>query len=128
MLHCMPSRSIRASDADREAVAGALRDHAVAGRLTTDELGERVGSAFAARTLGELDALVADLPRGTRRKPGVAIASLLAEGALWLLIGLLMVTIAIVWAVAWTGTRLAAAAAHAIASRSAPALRGGSQL
>jgi hypothetical protein len=32
------------------------------GRLGTDELDERVGAAFSARTYGELDALVADLP------------------------------------------------------------------
>jgi len=39
-----------------------LREHVVVGRLTLDEFSERVGGALAARTSGELDALVADLP------------------------------------------------------------------
>jgi uncharacterized protein DUF1707 len=123
----MGNRSIRASDADREAVASALRDHAVAGRLTTEELGERIGRALSARTIGELDALVADLPRAARyRTTSAMIVSLLAQGALWLLVGLILVTIAIVWAVAWTGARLATVAARSLQSRHSPALRGGS--
>jgi Domain of unknown function (DUF1707) len=127
MLQRVRNRSIRASDADREAVTGALRDHAVAGRLTTEELGERTGQALSARTLGELDALVADLPPQARRKPTtVRIASLLAEGVLWLLIGLILVTIAIVWAVVWTSARLATVAVRSLHSRHLPALRGGS--
>lgn len=39
-----------------------LREHVVVGRLTLDEFSDRVGSALAARTRGELEALVADLP------------------------------------------------------------------
>lgn len=54
--------AIRASDSDREQVAERLRQAAVEGRLTTDELEERLGAASAARTYGELDPLVADLP------------------------------------------------------------------
>jgi hypothetical protein len=50
---------------------------------------------------------------------------LLAEGALLLLVGLIIVTIAILWALAWTGARLATAAARSLSSRHAPALRGG---
>jgi hypothetical protein len=109
--------SIRASDADRERVADRLRDHAVAGRLTTDELDERSGRAFAARTLGELDALLADLPRERRSgpPPAKAAALLLAEGVLWVLVGVLIVTIAILWALAWAGARLARLAAAAAA-------------
>lgn len=53
---------IRASDADRDAVVTALSDHFQAGRLTTEELEERTGQALAARTLGQLDELTADLP------------------------------------------------------------------
>jgi hypothetical protein len=52
---------LRASDAERESVAGRLREHAVSGRLTPEELDERLGAAYAARTIGELDALLADL-------------------------------------------------------------------
>jgi hypothetical protein len=54
--------SLRASDADRERTAEALRRHHVDGRLDTDELQERLGRCYAARTMGELAALVADLP------------------------------------------------------------------
>jgi hypothetical protein len=53
---------VRASDADRAAVADALRAHCAAGRLDVDELEQRLAAALAARTLGELDALVRDLP------------------------------------------------------------------
>jgi hypothetical protein len=60
----MPRRStLRASDADRELVADRLRRAAAEGRLLTEELEERVGRVFAARTYGELDAVVIDLPR-----------------------------------------------------------------
>jgi Domain of unknown function (DUF1707) len=123
------NRSIRASDADREAMAGTLREHAVAGRLTTDELDERAGRALAARTLGELDTLVADLPRGSGRRPAPAKVALvlLAEGVLWLLIGLLLVTIAILWGLAWAGTRLASAAARSLGPGRAPAIAAGAR-
>ena len=54
--------SLRASDADRERTADALRRHHLAGRLDTDELQERLGRCYAARTMGDLAELVADLP------------------------------------------------------------------
>ena len=54
--------SLRASDADRERFVAALREHHVEGRLTAEELEERTGQAYAARTLGDLDALGTDLP------------------------------------------------------------------
>jgi hypothetical protein len=54
--------SLRASDADRERFVEALRQHHVDGRLTAEELEERAGRAYAARTFGDLDALAADLP------------------------------------------------------------------
>ena len=53
---------MRASDEDREKAADALRRHCGAGRLTVDELDERLGAAFAARTVGELAELLDDLP------------------------------------------------------------------
>jgi hypothetical protein len=53
----------RASDAERERAADALRRHHADGRLSTDELEERTGRAYAATTLGDLDHLFADLPR-----------------------------------------------------------------
>jgi hypothetical protein len=55
---------MRASDADRDRVLDVLREAAAEGRLTPDELEERMGATLAARTLGELAALTADLPSG----------------------------------------------------------------
>jgi hypothetical protein len=57
-----PTPALRASDAERERTAISLRDHAAAGRLTPEELDERLDAAYAARTLGELETLAYDLP------------------------------------------------------------------
>lgn len=54
--------SLRASDADREQFVESLRRHHAEGRLTLEELTERTERAYAARTLGDLDALGGDLP------------------------------------------------------------------
>jgi hypothetical protein len=53
---------LRVSDHDREATVARLRVAGGEGRLTLEELAERVELADAARTRGELDALTADLP------------------------------------------------------------------
>jgi Domain of unknown function (DUF1707) len=53
---------VRASDADRERTVALLREHHAVGRLTAEEFSDRVDKAFAARTLGDLEALLADLP------------------------------------------------------------------
>jgi hypothetical protein len=53
---------IRVADADREQVVEELREHTIAGRLTSEELEERSESAYRARTRAELDVLRADLP------------------------------------------------------------------
>src|SRR5918996_5817234 len=84
-----------ASDAERERVAEALRTHAAAGRLDPEELEERLGLAFAARTRGDLVPLVADLPGPTERPrrprtvprvpPVIPLAILLV--AIWALTG-----------------------------------------
>ena len=59
----MPSNpSMRASDADRERTATLLREHHAEGRLTGEEFHERLDAAYAAKTLGDLDALLVDLP------------------------------------------------------------------
>ena len=64
--HPDPAPGLRASDADRERVAEALRRHHLDGRLDTEELQERLGRAYAARTAGDLDPLLADLPGDER--------------------------------------------------------------
>jgi hypothetical protein len=52
---------LRASDADREQAAELLRRAAGEGRLTVDELDDRLAEAFGARTRIELERLVADV-------------------------------------------------------------------
>jgi hypothetical protein len=53
---------IRASDDDRERAVTLLREHHAAGRLTVEEFNERMDKAYAAKTLGDLDELMSDLP------------------------------------------------------------------
>jgi hypothetical protein len=53
---------MRASDDDRENVAGRLRDAHAEGRLTMEEFEERLDTTYAAKTLGELAAVTRDLP------------------------------------------------------------------
>ena len=109
---------IRASDADREHATARLREHYAAGRLTSDELDERISAALNAKTHGELRPLMADLPepvpaapraiqrpypaappwvarrRGPRFLPVmplVLLAALLFPGGHWLFFGVLPV-------------------------------------
>jgi len=61
----------RASDADRDIAADILCAAVGDGRLTLDELDDRLGAALSARTTTELAALIADLPgRASARAPG----------------------------------------------------------
>ncbi|WDZ85338.1 DUF1707 domain-containing protein [Micromonospora cathayae] len=53
---------MRAADADREAVAGRLRVALDEGRLDLHEYDDRLQRAYLARTYGELDVVLADLP------------------------------------------------------------------
>jgi hypothetical protein len=55
-------RNLRVSHADRDQVAEQLRVAAGDGRLTADELDQRLETALTARTYGELEVLLADLP------------------------------------------------------------------
>ena len=58
----VPPPEMRASDADRDRVMDVLRDATAEGRLTADELDERLAAALTARTFGDLAALTEDLP------------------------------------------------------------------
>jgi hypothetical protein len=53
---------VRASDAERDRTVQLLRDAAAEGRLTFEELADRIGVAASATTRGELERLTADLP------------------------------------------------------------------
>lgn len=57
-----PASTMRASDADRDAMLAELSQHFQAGRLTSDELEERTGQALQARTYRDLARLTTDLP------------------------------------------------------------------
>ena len=99
---------LRASDADREAVVGRLRSAAVEGRLETEELDERVEAALRARTYGELDGLLTDLPdpappRRTQRRIVPALQSALGVAIVMLVtVAVIATVIAIVaMAAAW---------------------------
>ncbi len=56
------SARLRASDADRDRGAAQLREHCAAGRLTLEELYDRLDQTFRARTLGDLQGVLFDLP------------------------------------------------------------------
>ena len=69
-------RNLRASDADRERVANVLREAAGDGRLTMDELDERLDAVYAAKTYAELEPITHDLPdAGTEQAPAPSSAA-----------------------------------------------------
>ena len=118
------SRTLRASDADREEVAEALRRFAGEGRLTIDELSLRLEHAYEARTLGDLRAVVADLPGGTPPDPITELVGGVVSTArrvfrlvmLATLAGCLVGVVALLFALAATaGIRAAAIAAAVLA-------------
>lgn len=55
---------MRASDADRDAVAHRLRDALAEGRLDLDEHNERLDATYRSKTVGDLVPLTEDLPDG----------------------------------------------------------------
>jgi hypothetical protein len=71
-----------ASDAERERVAEKLRAATAEGRLTAEELGERLDVVYSARTHGELERALDGLPKqAARRRPAHAARRLGAEAA-----------------------------------------------
>jgi hypothetical protein len=108
--------SLRASDAERDAVVDRLRDAAGEGRLEPDELEQRVDGALHARTYGDLAELVADIPgdgrapfRNARRRTSPVARSAMV-GA-----GLVVAVIVVVAVVAVIALLLLAAAASWLA-------------
>jgi hypothetical protein len=69
-------RHLRVSDADREQTAEALRMAAGDGRLTLDELDERLAAAYAAKTYADLESVTSDLPG-----PGVSAPAVQVSGS-----------------------------------------------
>ncbi len=58
--------ALRIGDAERDAAAADLGEHYAAGRLSLDELHERLDAVFSSKTFGQLARIMADLP-GTER-------------------------------------------------------------
>jgi Domain of unknown function (DUF1707)/Cell wall-active antibiotics response 4TMS YvqF len=75
-----PHRALRASDADRDRTAEVLRAAAGEGRLTLEELDERLHAAYTARTYAELQAVTKDLPGGAVAATATATAAGRAAG------------------------------------------------
>jgi len=90
--------ALRASDADRESIVAQLREHGAAGRLDVDELEQRIGAAYAARTHGELAALLADLP--AKRATGAVAPRRPHDWTPFLQVSALLIAI---WAVSGAG-------------------------
>ncbi|MBM9504460.1 DUF1707 SHOCT-like domain-containing protein [Actinacidiphila acididurans] len=65
-------KDLRASDADRDRIAEILRDALAEGRLDASEHAERLDRTYAAKTMGELEPLVRDLPAGRAAGAGPA--------------------------------------------------------
>lgn len=87
----------RASDPDREQIAKRPRHATVGGQLGADQLEERLAVLYSARTYGELDTLVADLPAITSTDqacvgvpvwPGAAVGVALLVGVLAAAVGI----------------------------------------
>jgi hypothetical protein len=67
-----PTRhATRVGDADRDAAAAELGEHYAAGRLTLDELHDRLGQVLGARTRGQLLHVMADLPVSRQPSSGL---------------------------------------------------------
>ncbi|MFF9477641.1 DUF1707 domain-containing protein [Streptomyces sp. NPDC014733] len=65
---------LRASDADRDRIAEILREALAEGRLDAEEHAERIDAVYRAKTLGELEPVVRDLPAPDRAAPSRAAA------------------------------------------------------
>ncbi|MFJ5996479.1 DUF1707 domain-containing protein [Streptomyces sp. NPDC092370] len=61
---------LRASDAERDRIADILHEALAEGRLTAEEHAERVEGVLCAKTVGELEVFIRDLPAAHRRAPG----------------------------------------------------------
>jgi Domain of unknown function (DUF1707)/2TM domain len=97
----MTDPNLLASDAEREHHAELLREHAAQGRITVDELDERLDRVYAARTHGELAPIVGDLPAPQRpRAPQRAPRRRRPELAAFVAVNLMLI---VIWAATGAG-------------------------
>ena len=61
---------MRVADADREQMVEELREHALAGRLSSEEMEERIGSAYRARTRADLPVSSTSVALALRKRKG----------------------------------------------------------
>jgi hypothetical protein len=89
----VPDPGVRAADTDREATTERLRQNHAEGRIDVTEFQDRLDRTYQARTIGELQQLVNDLPRDPQPGRGRG----LPLRPLWALpwVGLLLVAVAI---------------------------------
>ena len=75
--------NVRVGDADRDAVAAQLREHYADGRLTLEELNERLDQAFAAKTKADLNTVMRDLPQVPQPAAGPPSGGTAWQGPAW---------------------------------------------
>jgi hypothetical protein len=75
--------NVRVGDAEREAVAAQLREHYADGRLTLEELNERLDQAFAAKTKTDLNTVMRDLPQAAQPAAGMPYGGTGWQGSAW---------------------------------------------
>jgi hypothetical protein len=75
--------NVRIGDADREEVAAQLREHYADGRLTLEELNERLDQTFAAKTKADFSPVLHDLPQGMPPTAGVPSMNAGWQGQGW---------------------------------------------
>jgi hypothetical protein len=88
----VPAERMRASDIDRKAIQDRLHEAHAAGLISLSEFDSRVGSAWDAKTRGELAEVVADLPLVPRSDPRGRRAMFARDGG-----GIAMRVLTIVW-------------------------------
>lgn len=79
-----PEKALRASDAERERTIDLLREAAGEGRLTFEELADRIEAVSQAVTRGDLVQLTADLPVAAAAITGAAIVVPTRKGTVFL--------------------------------------------
>jgi hypothetical protein len=75
--------NVRVGDADRDAVATQLREHYADGRLTLEELNERLDQTFAAKTKADLNTVMRDLPQAPQPVAGMPYGGTAWQGPAW---------------------------------------------
>ncbi len=75
--------NVRVGDADRDAVATQLREHYADGRLTLEELNERLDQTFAAKTKADLNTVMRDLPQAPQPVSGMPYGGTAWQGPAW---------------------------------------------